>query len=75
MILARNYLVYLLIKCFLVPDLEILLQTQVFPDFTRYLPALNGTVLRLLQCDSLGDDTVIQSPCMMTKMDPRPKMT
>lgn len=62
-------------NCFLVPDLAILLQTQVFADFTEYLPSLNRTLCGLLPCDSLGDNIVMtQFPYRMFMMDSRPKM-
>lgn len=62
-------------NCFLVPDLAILLQTQVFPDFTEYLPSLNRALCGLLPCDSLGDNIVMaQFPYRMFRMDSRLKM-
>lgn len=59
-------------NCFLVPDLEILLQTQVFPDFIEYLPSLNRTLCGLLP---LGGNVVMtQFPYRMPRLDLKPVM-
>lgn len=63
-------------NCFLVPDLAILLQTQVFADFTEYLPSLNRTLCGLPPCDSLGDDIVMtQFPYRMFRWTQDPRWT